>query len=80
MLSCKLQLLSLLKSIRPSHCACVSPACCELSIVQAHRVVRLDDGRISGIVMEKANGQNVNKTLRDPRWAHCGASHGDNLS
>lgn len=31
-------------------------------------MVRLGDGRICGIVMEKANGKNVNKTLRDPRW------------
>jgi hypothetical protein len=35
--------------------------------LQAHRVVRLHDGRIAGIVMEKANGHNVDKTLKDPK-------------
>lgn len=41
-------------------CGCV--VCC-----QAHRVMRLADGRIAGIVMEKANGRNVDKTLKDPK-------------
>lgn len=36
-------------------------------LLQAHRVMRLHDGRIAGIVMEKANGRNVDKTLKDPK-------------
>jgi hypothetical protein len=33
-------------------------------------VMRLHDGRIAGIVMEKANGRNVDKTLMDPQYVY----------
>jgi hypothetical protein len=32
--------------------------------VQAHRVLKLGNSNIAGIVMEKANGTNVVKTLK----------------
>ena len=32
--------------------------------------MRLHDGRIAGIVMEKANGCNVDKTLMDPQYVY----------
>lgn len=54
-------------------CSCLAPHAFPVLMhslscaVQAERVVRLGDGKIAGIVMEKANGQNVDKTLKDPK-------------
>lgn len=42
--------------------------------LQAYRVLKLPNQTIVGIVMEKANGQNVSKTLNDPNFCNVSAN------
>lgn len=42
--------------------------------LQAYRVMKLSNNQIVGIIMEKANGNNVSKTLADPNFCNVSIS------
>lgn len=48
-------------------------ACCA-PLHKAHRVLKLHDDSIVGIIMEKANGKNVVKTLQNPDFCNVSSA------